>query len=329
MRTVTTFKVIFGIFASVILFYEYNKQHVKYMKMYLIVGIYSTISYTISIILLNIARYKKNLLEVETCFDWITTAFYYINALWFILISLAIFIMVTQYHLYSFYFYFYFLSLILIILTDSLGWFILTIPLFILFLLQYIIYSIISIIRSCCKRRIIVGRDCAPTLNLKEYEHSLEGGIIVEGTYCPICLEELEIGEHVVFMPCGKEHIFHKHCIQSWLNANSVCPTCRAEFEYSGGASELSSPFSTPTHTLHVQSNVGSHTQRPLQSNITHEIIDLPRNNLGSQGEDIEHPVTLNSCISTTLKHHSFFLGQLVSSKMSYTIGICTIYMIL
>ena len=42
---------------------------------------------------------------------------------------------------------------------------------------------------------------------------------------CPICYENLNIGK-VTKTTC--EHIFHKECLDTWLNKNISCPCCRS-----------------------------------------------------------------------------------------------------
>ncbi|KAK8260179.1 hypothetical protein V6Z11_D13G105200 [Gossypium hirsutum] len=42
---------------------------------------------------------------------------------------------------------------------------------------------------------------------------------------CVICLEEILDGFKVIQMPCS--HIYHLHCILSWLEKSNLCPLCR------------------------------------------------------------------------------------------------------
>jgi hypothetical protein len=52
---------------------------------------------------------------------------------------------------------------------------------------------------------------------------------------CGVCLEELELGEDVIELPCKDKHYFHikrENCdgIYPWLKENNTCPMCRCEF---------------------------------------------------------------------------------------------------
>ena len=45
---------------------------------------------------------------------------------------------------------------------------------------------------------------------------------------CPICLIEFEQGDDIRILPCEKEHVYHKTCIDPWLlDVSSSCPLCR------------------------------------------------------------------------------------------------------
>lgn len=44
---------------------------------------------------------------------------------------------------------------------------------------------------------------------------------------CSVCKEEFADGETAIDMVCT--HIFHKNCIESWLEKHNNCPTCRFE----------------------------------------------------------------------------------------------------
>ena len=46
---------------------------------------------------------------------------------------------------------------------------------------------------------------------------------------CAICLGEFSEGEKVSPLHCDIKHVFHTHCIKTWLIKNPVCPLCKAE----------------------------------------------------------------------------------------------------
>jgi E3 ubiquitin-protein ligase RNF115/126 len=50
---------------------------------------------------------------------------------------------------------------------------------------------------------------------------------ILEPPSCPVCIDEISIGNEAMFMPCG--HIFHPNCLKPWLKDNNTCPICRKE----------------------------------------------------------------------------------------------------
>jgi len=42
---------------------------------------------------------------------------------------------------------------------------------------------------------------------------------------CPVCLGEFEIGDKQRTLPCF--HLFHKDCVDDWLQVHDDCPVCR------------------------------------------------------------------------------------------------------
>jgi len=56
--------------------------------------------------------------------------------------------------------------------------------------------------------------------NVKEIEMTVIRG----GETCSICLEPCGYGVELV---CN--HVFHKKCIEKWLDSNPTCPNCRLE----------------------------------------------------------------------------------------------------
>lgn len=63
-------------------------------------------------------------------------------------------------------------------------------------------------------------------------------GHVDAGLSCPICMENFQVGSEVSKMPCHECHLFHSHCIKSWLERNSTCPTCRTEVESRNSSSQ-------------------------------------------------------------------------------------------
>ncbi|KAL0908332.1 hypothetical protein M5K25_022821 [Dendrobium thyrsiflorum] len=50
--------------------------------------------------------------------------------------------------------------------------------------------------------------------------------IVIHGSECSICLNQIEPGERLRLLPnCG--HCFHVQCVDRWLAVRSSCPTCR------------------------------------------------------------------------------------------------------
>ncbi|OAV86958.1 hypothetical protein PTTG_29643 [Puccinia triticina 1-1 BBBD Race 1] len=49
---------------------------------------------------------------------------------------------------------------------------------------------------------------------------------------CTICQEDLsQVGKTVVQLPCHPSHLFHRDCIQPWIEKNASCPICRVGFQ--------------------------------------------------------------------------------------------------
>lgn len=46
---------------------------------------------------------------------------------------------------------------------------------------------------------------------------------------CTICIEELNKGDIVVYLPC--KHWFHEECANMWLREHNTCPICRSPIE--------------------------------------------------------------------------------------------------
>ena len=46
---------------------------------------------------------------------------------------------------------------------------------------------------------------------------------------CCICLDEIELGNETLLLPCG--HMFHSNCGFTWLKKSNTCPICRFEIK--------------------------------------------------------------------------------------------------
>ncbi|CAD8126642.1 unnamed protein product [Paramecium sonneborni] len=53
-----------------------------------------------------------------------------------------------------------------------------------------------------------------------------------ENSQCAICLIEYQKGDVIFILPCNSKHFFHQRCIKNWIQYQSICPFCRADFEY-------------------------------------------------------------------------------------------------
>ncbi|KAA1109698.1 hypothetical protein PGTUg99_031851 [Puccinia graminis f. sp. tritici] len=53
-----------------------------------------------------------------------------------------------------------------------------------------------------------------------------------EALKCLVCQDDLsQVDQPILQLPCHPTHIFHRDCIQPWLESHSTCPTCRATIE--------------------------------------------------------------------------------------------------
>ena len=69
--------------------------------------------------------------------------------------------------------------------------------------------------------------------NLKEIfgETELTQSILDKGEQkkCSICLEDFEIGNKIIYLPCF--HYYHAKCIETWVKNSDKCPLCNIEIK--------------------------------------------------------------------------------------------------
>jgi hypothetical protein len=85
---------------------------------------------------------------------------------------------------------------------------------------------------------------------------------------CPICLIEFEEGDDIRVLPCEKEHVYHKTCIDPWLlDVSSSCPLCRKGKSYTFILCKADEQIST-WHLTRLQRAraIRRHNRRPLGS---------------------------------------------------------------
>ena len=104
--------------------------------------------------------------------------------------------------------------------------------------------------RQSMKMRSLSEEDEAHSKASEEYDESVELHAMLSGScrtsgncpahhsnveeaeamvdQCPICLLDFEEGDDLRVLPCEKEHVYHKACIDPWLlEFSGSCPLCR------------------------------------------------------------------------------------------------------
>ncbi len=71
-----------------------------------------------------------------------------------------------------------------------------------------------------CKEKCLQEKKNKTNLTCKLFDNQ-------SNVECCICLQEFIPNEKVVELPCN--HLYHKHCIKSWLQVNRNCPSCRID----------------------------------------------------------------------------------------------------
>ncbi|XP_050224369.1 RING-H2 finger protein ATL57-like [Mercurialis annua] len=62
--------------------------------------------------------------------------------------------------------------------------------------------------------------------NLPCFDYKLAEKQGITSLDCVICLDSFNLGDTCKLLP-NCNHVFHSHCIDSWLVKTSVCPICR------------------------------------------------------------------------------------------------------
>jgi hypothetical protein len=89
-----------------------------------------------------------------------------------------------------------------------------------------------------------------------------EGSSLI-GKPCPICLEELKLGDQVRTLVCF--HTMHRTCVDEWLHINKNCPVCKTDIDTPQDVPEMSSPQSS--------SSSASSSSRTTRSPERHKIV--------------------------------------------------------
>jgi hypothetical protein len=102
---------------------------------------------------------------------------------------------------------------------------------------------------------------------------------------CPICIAEFNTGDLCRQLPC--DHVFHRTCIDQWLQVSIVCPMCKrniqaflhgeeAEYEamLARSVSTNTSPATHTSNTTNENEPIGADEES--QTNRTNNRISNP-----------------------------------------------------
>jgi len=85
-------------------------------------------------------------------------------------------------------------------------------------------YGFASLLETLMSRGLLRTNGAAPEGAL-EHNTMPVRSLDDEDNECPICCEEMTVGDAVITKVC--DHTFHKRCLAHWLRVNRMCPLCR------------------------------------------------------------------------------------------------------
>ncbi|KAL7417461.1 hypothetical protein BDY24DRAFT_411439 [Mrakia frigida] len=108
---------------------------------------------------------------------------------------------------------------------------------------------------------------------------------------CTICMSDFEAGEQGKKMPCT--HLFHQHCLETWLETNGTCPVCRfslltmsaTEVSTNGGAHQ--DPSTSTSFPAHEAGSATAPTASPSSSSPTEQSTGESSSISGRRGSDV------------------------------------------
>ena len=94
------------------------------------------------------------------------------------------------------------------------------------FLFSFMVIAVAS--RCGCSCYNTLRHECG-TYNKRRNLETLHAGLLpTSSAVCSICLDDYSNPDiKVNKLPCS--HLYHKDCIQEWLQDNDSCPECRSE----------------------------------------------------------------------------------------------------
>jgi len=95
------------------------------------------------------------------------------------------------------------------------------------------LFGVVQILRLMVRHGLLRTNQAAPPGSMERNTESVNEAALMahvrDNPSCPICLDEYRKGakDAVRMKKCG--HVFHKQCLQKWMNVNRTCPLCRED----------------------------------------------------------------------------------------------------